>query len=225
MDGDQWTAYNTLDGSLITPFFEIAYCLSPSAFLPASSCVGNTGLCDPNGNFQGAYNGTFDYSAPIYVNAPAQGNQCIILSGSDVTLQAGNYVMLNPGFIAEYTSNFIATIEPCNGTFKNFDANADEQLLKSKFNVDGTFTNLSIHPNPFTEQCNIQLNHFGSNNPISIFVSDMMGNKVATIANNEQINEGTHQFTFDGSKLSEGMYYCVLIADEIVETQKMMITK
>jgi len=192
------------------------------------STINYTENCDPNGNFQGAYNGTFYYAVPNYINSPAQGNQCTILPGSDVTLTAGNYLMLKPGFLAEYNSNFLAFIDGCGGAFKTTDTN-EEVLLNSfdlnETDIDLSTIDLSINPNPFTDQSIIQFSHLSTNTPVTVFVTDMMGNKVVSLADNEQMNNGIHQLIFDGSDLPAGMYYCTLMSGDMIKTEKVMITK
>jgi len=114
-------------------------------------------------------------------------------------------------------NNFSARIAP-GETISNF--NNKKQIASSSLNTD-----LSIHPNPFTDQSIIQFNQFVINTPVTIFVTDMMGKRVATLLDNEQIHKGTHQLIFDGSDLSAGMYYCTLMSGDMVKTQKMMIMK
>jgi len=57
-----------------------------------------------------------------------------------------------------------------------------------------------------------------------IEVYDILGNKVATIINEDKIT-GKYEVEFDGSKLTSGIYFYRLQAGSFVETKKMILLK
>lgn len=98
--------------------------------------------------------------------------------------------------------------------------NKKKKIISTNLN-----TGLSIHPNPFTNQSIIQFYQLVTNTPVTVFITDMMGNKVASLLNNKQISSGTHQLIFDGSNLPAGMYYCTIVSGDMMKTEKVMILK
>ncbi len=52
----------------------------------------------------------------------------------------------------------------------------------------------------------------------------MLGKEIETVVNG-QLNAGTYEADFDGSKLSSGVYYYKLITGDYTETRKMVLMK
>ena len=79
------------------------------------------------------------------------------------------------------------------------------------------------YPNPFNPSTTISYEL-----PISGFVNlkiyDLLGREVATLVNKEQ-QKGNYQVSFDGSKLSSGVYYYRLQAGDFIQTKKMILIK
>jgi len=184
--------------------------------------------CSSNINMNGG-NILSHIESNTYIISPSQeGNIATINPSNSATFDASTYISLMPGFTANYGSNFLAVIDGCGGVFKSADSN--EEVLLSSFelseaNLDVAITDLSIHPNPFTDQSVIQFSQLVTNTPVTVFVTDMMGNKVVSLVDNEQMSIGTHQLIFDGNNLPAGMYYCTLMSGDMIQTKKMMIIK
>jgi len=142
----------------------------------------------------------------------ADGN--LIDAGANVTYDAGGFVCLNPGFNAEYTSNFLAIIDGCRGEFKIPDSRIDE-FAKVHF---------VVQPNPFREQCTIAYGLVEDEN-VTISISNIMGKNLITLVNNEQKVTGNHQVNFNAKDFPPGIYYCTIQSGDHIQTQKMVITK
>jgi hypothetical protein len=81
------------------------------------------------------------------------------------------------------------------------------------------------YPNPFNPMTKIKFDvpkTSGTN--VSLVVSDVSGKIVATLVN-EQLNSGTYEVTFDGSKLSSGIYFYKLQAGNFSDVKKLMLVK
>ena len=83
------------------------------------------------------------------------------------------------------------------------------------------------YPNPFNPSTNISyILPFSSSVTLKIY--DMLGREVKTLVNEMQ-SPGNHNYTFDASNLSSGIYYYVLKAsngtNQISKTMKMILTK
>ena len=59
---------------------------------------------------------------------------------------------------------------------------------------------------------------------MTLKVFDALGSEVATLVNNEQ-ERGRYEVGFDGSELSNGIYFYRLQTDNFVETKKMILLK
>lgn len=134
--------------------------------------------------------------------------------GANITYNAGKYICLLPGFNAEYKSVFFGYIDGCTQLTLRNDAS-----IKHEFS-----NNITIQPNPFSEQCNIVFDLM-EDKPVSISVTDIMGKKITTLVNNEHKVAGKQQVNFDGSDLPAGVYYCTVQTGDKIETQKMVIAK
>jgi len=81
------------------------------------------------------------------------------------------------------------------------------------------------YPNPFSSATNIEFTLPEENREVTLYISDMMGRKVATLLNYETVAAGVHTISFDGSAYPAGMYYYTLQMGEFMTTEKMMLVK
>jgi len=79
-------------------------------------------------------------------------------------------------------------------------------------------------PNPFNPSTviNFELNRSAS---VTLEVYNVVGQKVATLINNEARSAGTHSVTFDGRSLSSGVYIYRLVTPEQSLTKSMTLIK
>jgi hypothetical protein len=79
------------------------------------------------------------------------------------------------------------------------------------------------YPNPFNPSTRIgfQILDFGF---ASLKVFDILGREVATLVN-EQLKPGSYEATFDGSRLSSGIYFYRLQAGALTETRKLSLLR
>ena len=89
--------------------------------------------------------------------------------------------------------------------------------------VPGAFSLSQNYPNPFNPSSKIQFQIAKSSNT-RLLVFDELGREVTTLVN-EQLQPGTYEVDFDGSKLSSGIYFYKLITESFNETKKMILIK
>jgi hypothetical protein len=79
------------------------------------------------------------------------------------------------------------------------------------------------YPNPFNPSTVIsfQLLVVGK---VSLKVYDELGRELATLVN-EKLNPGTYEVTFDGSKLTSGVYFYRLQSGEFTDTKRLVLLK
>ena len=79
------------------------------------------------------------------------------------------------------------------------------------------------YPNPFNPSTSIQYQVF-SNTKVSLIIYDVLGNKVATLVNEEK-PAGNYEVNWNASNLSSGVYYYKLQAGPFIETKKMILLR
>lgn len=141
-------------------------------------------------------------------------------SGANVTYDAGNYIHLNPGFIAKNGSTFLGKIDGCSAS-SDSDSEESTENKADESNDEVAFKN---YPNPFTGHTTIEFTLL-KDAPVTLLVSDVTGKQIAVLLDNEQKTQGTHLTAFDGSKYAAGMYYYTIQVGEYTGTQKMILIK
>jgi hypothetical protein len=79
------------------------------------------------------------------------------------------------------------------------------------------------YPNPFNPITNVKFSILNSGQA-RLIVYDVMGREVQTLVN-ELLKPGTYEVSFDGSKLSSGVYYYKLDVNGFTQTRRMVMTK
>lgn len=137
-------------------------------------------------------------------------------AGTVVKYDAGRYVLLNPGFRAEQGTIFRALIEGCGGVYKsNISSNITNNI--------GT-TTLHCSPNPFKGITNV-IYTLTQDTQVTVWIYDITGKLVYTLANDQPQTEGTHTFRFDATNLPSGIYICTLQVGDNMKTQKLIVSK
>ena len=110
-----------------------------------------------------------------------------------------------------------------------------ENILINKFNeltgvnednhnyIPSAFALRQNYPNPFNPSTSIRF-EVSNNKFVSLKVYDVLGNKVATLVN-EEMAPGSYSVTFDAIRLSSGIYFYTLQAGSFWETKKMILLR
>ena len=96
--------------------------------------------------------------------------------------------------------------------------------LHSATNIPEQAMLLQNYPNPFnpTTAIGFLLLDVGS---VTLKVYDVLGKEIATILDNDIMEEGEHEVTFDANGLTSGMYFYRLTVGSFSETKKLMLLK
>lgn len=86
----------------------------------------------------------------------------------------------------------------------------------------GNLNQLSIYPNPFNPETQIQFN-LSTNSLVNIKIYDMLGREVFKL--NEQRPAGMNKVSFKGDNLASGIYYLKIQTGNILETRKLILLK
>lgn len=80
------------------------------------------------------------------------------------------------------------------------------------------------YPNPFNPATNINFS-LPQASKVTLSVYDMLGRRVATLLDGQQLNAAKHSISFDASALASGMYIYRIEAGAFISTRKMMLIK
>lgn len=80
------------------------------------------------------------------------------------------------------------------------------------------------YPNPFNPTTNIEFT-LGQGGETTLRVYDISGREVASILSGQQLNAGSHTYTFNASTLSSGIYFYRLNSNGVQITRKMTLIK
>ena len=134
-------------------------------------------------------------------------------SGTSLRLNKVYFVDQDFGFVVGENGLILRTTsggEPVNRIY-------DELSEVNSFNLSQNY------PNPFNPATSIQY-AVVNRQFVTLIVYDVLGNKVATLVNEEK-PAGEYEVEFDGSKLPSGIYFYQLKAGTFVETKKMILLK
>ncbi len=90
-------------------------------------------------------------------------------------------------------------------------------------NVPATFELLQNYPNPFNPATTIRFK-LDKSGLTTLSIYNVLGQKIETLVN-EELPPGTHQATFNASKLASGVYFYKLEAGSYSNVKKMMLLK
>ena len=89
--------------------------------------------------------------------------------------------------------------------------------------VPNDFILYQNYPNPFNPTTNIKFDLRKSTHT-KLIIYNILGKEVATLVN-EKLNAGTYEVSWNRSGYSSGIYFYKLIADDYVDTKKMLLIK
>jgi hypothetical protein len=90
-------------------------------------------------------------------------------------------------------------------------------------NIPAVTTLQQNYPNPFNPTTTINFN-LAKDSKVSLVVYDVMGREVANLVDKDMVR-GSHEVSFDASRLVSGVYYYNLKAGDVNQTKKMMLIK
>ncbi|MGH7595305.1 MAG: T9SS type A sorting domain-containing protein [bacterium] len=110
-----------------------------------------------------------------------------------------------------------------NGVIAKFNGDLSTAVAERRFNLPYNFSLSQNYPNPFNPSTTISF-FLPSSQLVTLKVYDPYGREVETLMRG-RIAAGSYEISFDGSKLTSGIYLYRLQAGEYVETKKMILVK
>ena len=162
----------------------------------------------------------------------------VVNNAANITLTAGSEIIIRPCTKILSGSTFLARISniDCNYTMTPSDRESDynssicellppPQPKTTAENFENFIEpiNILILPNPFSEDTRISIS-LSSPDIITLTVYDVLGNRVAILAEGTELSAGSHNFTFSGHNINSGVYYVVMSSStEHISRQLMLI--
>jgi len=198
------------------------------------------------------YGIALDNLGNIYVSGESNGDMYTIGYNS-LGSELGNSRFTNPGLSQEFVSDIVVDTSSAgspkvyvSGSSENAVQDANYIVLKYS-SITGiedetsaglnSFYLMQNYPNPFNPSTKIRysipsspLNFSPSQGEgqgvrsVQLKIFDVLGNKVATIVNEEQ-PAGSYEVEFNAAELASGIYFYKLQAGSFVETKKMILIK
>jgi PKD repeat protein len=134
--------------------------------------------------------------------APSGGTVITWVLPDGTTVNDPNYTFA-PDSAGIY--NVCVTVSnPATNCFETFCDSIQYRLSSGVKEKNNVLKNVKIFPNPLSNMTNISLN-VSASSEIEITVVNMLGQKVAAIYQ-DKLMQGTHQFTWNCEKVSQGIY-------------------
>ncbi len=162
------------------------------------------------------------------------GPNVIIPADNEVVFEAGQEIILLPGFETEEGAEFLAQIVPCDPDYKMLLYNdncpyskeyINEELKKDS--IDNIVSDISqkenifkFYPNPFKEKTNI-IYTVKENEKFDISIYNIYGIKLYSLINGIQ-PAGKYNLLYDTSNLSNGVYICIFSSKNRREIIKLL---
>jgi hypothetical protein len=166
----------------------------------------------------------------------------IIEPGANVVFQAGEKIVMKPGFHAKAGSNFRAYIDPyftctqfsnkmlltdgnenigSSSLVKEYSTTYEPATIEDVAISQKNQSPLNIYPNPFTSTTTIKYNLERSSS-VTVTIYDNSGIKLLLLENKRTHEAGTYEVTLKGINLPAGVYYCTLQTESFTETIKLI---
>jgi hypothetical protein len=154
-----------------------------------------------------------------------------IVSGNNMTYDAGISVTLFPGFIAENGSTFKAVIEGCGGVYhrgsnpeeKEWLAAAEANKTNPSRVMETLHAELNASPNPFSHSTTVEYS-LPAAQKVDIEIHNMMGNLIAQPFIQDYQDAGVHNFNFTAEGLPAGVYFLTMHTESQKMTKRLVLT-
>jgi hypothetical protein len=162
-----------------------------------------------DGTFAGDYNWStreaVHWAGSSTLTYSSSTNQFELFSGSEGSFRASDGITLGEGFHARSGSEFTAYLETCTPLAK-LSADQEEGIVAAQ--EEASTTELNAFPNPFNNKLTVTITTTDEEN-YSVYLIDVFGKIVQSIAKNETYTEGTHLLNLKTEKLASGIYMLV----------------
>ena len=134
-------------------------------------------------------------------------------SQANVTLVAGDYILLTPQTVINYGATFEAYIDDCDASFSKKEA---ETAFIEEKSIE-----MNIYPNPSSSEFKVAYK-IEEETPVSLEIYNSVGRVVQVIMNKEIHTAGSYTKYIDGSELMDGIYVVKIVTQDKQISQKLI---
>jgi hypothetical protein len=162
------------------------------------------------------------YQAAIFLSSTGT-----VDSGSTVTLQAGEEVVLLPGFDSKKGSITTIKIGDCEAAVA-FEEEEEAEEYYNLYEEESRDENLSAPtlkclPNPFRASASLQYTLPSDKERVRIWLADATGQRIRLLVDNGFHPAGMYSYTLDASDLVPGLYFIGLESEGVFLIEKIVI--
>jgi hypothetical protein len=149
---------------------------------------------------------------------------------SDATIDSGKHFIVNTlamddEYLANYGLEWDDTQEASDHLPRVFDISLDPNVgIKEDGIVLKEFATLNNYPNPFNPTTTITVNIVETLHATSLRIYNLNGRLVNVVFQGE-LETGTHEFQWDGTNYSSGVYFIKMQSGDFIKTRKMILLK
>ena len=96
-------------------------------------------------------------------------------------------------------------------------------LINEQKEMPGCYLLMQNYPNPFNPTTKISFS-IPKFTHVTLKVFDVIGREISSLLNKD-FNAGKYEVEFNGKELSSGVYFYTLMADDFIETKKLLLMK
>jgi len=150
--------------------------------------------------------------------------------GFYAAMTTGNYTVDSVKVVAKnayaVTLSGTKTAEELGIVKRNPDARQTHLVFSPQTERPNAFALYQNYPNPFNPMTTIRFT-IPESRLTTMKIYNILGQEVATLLNNEAMDEGTHEVQFDASRLSSGVYFYRINVNngEFVQVKKLLLMK
>jgi len=187
-----------------------------------------------DGPLNGLFESNYSFRAPSYLISPELGNKSIATAEAKLNINAGNYVDLNPGFLADYGSNIIIQAANCVEASKIKEKIKINQTTKAKNDLPHnrgplnsqpvSYIDLSVSPNPISEKTYISYS-LETKDIISLLLFNSSGELISKLEDNISKEAGDYNILINRNNLAQGVYSLKLITSISSSSKNLIVIK
>ena len=149
-----------------------------------------------------------------------------VFSQAKIQMQAGEYVLLQPGFEANGNVEFIASIGACSSIEATMSQapqrTIENPIVEEEIGRDDIQTmSMKAYPNPFREQMTIDY-QLTKDEAIKLYVRNTLGQIVKVLHQGQQ-SVGQHRTQLQAGNLAAGVYYLTLETPQERKVEKIVV--
>ncbi len=149
-----------------------------------------------------------------------------IMPDADIQFDAGELVLLRPGFRAHAGSTFRAYIHGCldDSARPNNHSGERSSLTEQENTVTTELSGLSVAPNPFSTSTTLTYT-LAEHCQVDLQIFNATGMLIANPVQQQQQEAGDYQYTFEANDLPDGIYLVVLQKDGERVAKRVVLTR